>query len=504
MSDVYTFSTLDGKTYTRQLFGLEAAAAVFSEGDIFHYSGLCSVQFPTAPNVDQLLPAVRASWLRLRHLSPAIAMTSSRLPDKAWLYTYTVPESQSAAERWARDTVISYEDELSIVERQLAIADRIWRPSAGRHALELHFGPANKAEGKWVFAIRGPHVHLDGRAAIPLLEQLVRYLQEELVSASPAPAWGTEPQRLTATAVVLTGEFDKYMAAVAASPPAGPPPPPAGFVPFLPPPVYDPSAKAYSVSRLVVFDQAKTEKMRDLCRARGRTMTQLIDSIVAVSHVEAHLREAQAAGGERFDTLAGLYENATNWLLPLTFKDQRPALREHLTLQSPKGTSLFAIDGYNLVLDMGKIRSAVAFDKATGTFARSTNEFWDSTVAHYVDTWGQQKFDLTNFVARWAGFHAGLDEVSAEKVSIPAAVTSSVGDIDRLGMMRDLKPGSGKVVVHDILMAVNSNNPLLIAVYWSFNGKFTLHFHGGGAYHSDRAMDTFAGTFESWVDALLA
>ncbi|KAH9933279.1 hypothetical protein B0H21DRAFT_760264 [Amylocystis lapponica] len=505
MSDAYTFSTVDGKTYSRQLFGLEAVACAFAEEDVFFYSGLCTVQLPTPLSLDQLLPAVRASWIRLRHLSPTVAVTTSRLPDKSWVYHYTVPESQNAVDSWAQDTVYGHEDELTIAERQTALAPRIWRPSSGHYSLELHIGPVNKAEGRWVFAIHGPHANADGRSAALLLEQLLLYLREDLSSATPAPEWGTEWKRLTATAVVLTGEFDNYMAAAAASPPAAPPAPPAGFIPFLPPPVYDPIVKGTSASRLLVFDQAKTQKIRELCKRRGRTVTQLIDSVVAVAHVETLLREAKASGEERYNTVVGLYEIATNWLIPLTFKDQRCSLPGHNTLQSPNGTTLFAADGYSLLLDMDRIRKAVAFDKVTGAFARDAGTaFWDGVVANYLDAWGQQKYDLTSFITRWAGFHAGLDTFSAQQMYVSAVATSSIGDVEGLGVMRDLKPAPGKLAAHEIMHSVDGNMPVMIAMYWQYDGKFNMHFHSGRSFHSDREMDNLVGTFESWIDALIA
>ncbi|KAH9933280.1 hypothetical protein B0H21DRAFT_885775 [Amylocystis lapponica] len=505
MSDAYTFSTVDGKTYSRQLFGFESVACAFAEEDLFFYSGLCTVQLPTSLSLDKLLPAVRASWIRLRHLSPTVAVTTSRLPDKSWVYTYTVPESQNAVDAWAQDTVFGYEEELTITERQTFLSPRIWRPSSGHYSLEMHVGPVNKAEGRWVFGIYGPHVNADGRSAMLLLEQLLLYFREDLVSVAPVLKWGTECKRLTATAVVLTGKFDNCMAAAAASPSAAPPAPPAGFIPFLPPPVYDPTLKGTSASRLLVFDQVKTQKIRELCKCHGRTMTQLIDSVVAVAHVETLLREAKASSEERYNTVVGLYETATNWLMPLTFKDQRRSLPGHSTLQSPNGTALFAVDGYTLMLDMDRIRKAVAFDKATGAFARDAGTaFWDGVVANYLDAWGQQKYDLTSFITRWAGFHAGLDTFSAQQMYVSAVATSSIGDVEGLGVMRDLKPAPGKLAVHDLMHSVDGNMPITLAVYWQYDGKFNVHFHSGRSFHSDREMDILARTFESWIDALTA
>lgn len=93
-------------------------------------------------------------------------------------------------------------------------------------------------------------------------------------------------------------------------------------IPFLPPAVRDPTAKGVIRTRLVVLDVDQTTKVRAIAKSHDRTVIQLVDSVFAVSHVEAALTNAKARGEERFNTVADLYEIATNWLIPLAFKDQ--------------------------------------------------------------------------------------------------------------------------------------------------------------------------------------
>ncbi|KAI0918891.1 hypothetical protein AcW1_003586 [Taiwanofungus camphoratus] len=512
MSDVYTFSTVDGgKTFTRSLYGLEAVCCSYAEGGIFFYTGLCSVRLPSAATPERLQSAFRLSWIRLRHLAPSIALKISQNSDKAWIYQYDVPSSLADVEKWAHETLYIYDDEKSIVDRHLSMLERTWLPSAGRYSLELHAGPDSKKDGKWVFGIYGPHANADGRITMELLNQMLIFLREELLSseasAVSALVWGKETIRLPPSANVLTGRFDKFLESQAASGKAGPPAPPPGFIPFLPPAIRDPTAKGVIRTRLVVLDVDQTTKVRAIAKSHGRTVTQLVDSVFAVSHVEAALTNAKARGEERFNTVADLYEIATNWLIPLAFKDQRPSLAGYTSLLSPKGTTLFAVDGYGIFLDMSKIRKALCFNKAEVKFNRDVSDavFWDGVVSNYVDLFNQQKFDHMAYLARASGFHDTLPTFTPQQLSVPAFASSSIGHVEGLGLFKDFRPSSGsEMAVHELLHSVSGNTPVVMAMYWQFDGKIAIYFQSGASFNTEDEMDTLVKCFRGWMDSLTA
>lgn len=90
------------------------------------------------------------SWIHLRHLVPSVALETARLSDGSWSYTYTVQETHAAVRAWAERTVILSTEEESIVKRQITLATRIWRPSSGKPAMELHMSPECMKDGRWV------------------------------------------------------------------------------------------------------------------------------------------------------------------------------------------------------------------------------------------------------------------------------------------------------------------------------------------------------------------
>lgn len=65
----------------------------------------------------------------------------------------------------------------------------------------------------------------------------------------------------------------------------------------------------------------------------------------------------------------------------------------------PEGSALFALDGYDLAIDMSKIRQAVQLDKETFTIKRETSQavFWDGVVENYVEARKRQKVSTWSF-----------------------------------------------------------------------------------------------------------
>lgn len=82
------------------------------------------------------------------------------------------------------------------------------------------------------------------------------------------------------------------------------------------------SASKTNIARLVTLNAAQTAKLRGLSKLHGRTITEVCNSIVALADVESAVRSAKLHGDEHLKSAIGAYEQATHWLIALTFKDQ--------------------------------------------------------------------------------------------------------------------------------------------------------------------------------------
>ncbi|PCH36586.1 hypothetical protein WOLCODRAFT_157291 [Wolfiporia cocos MD-104 SS10] len=197
-----------------------------------------------------------------------------------------------------------------------------------------------------------------------LMQQLIRYLKEEPYElAAPDAsdlAWGAETERLTASAVVLTGIFDHVLTAGQRGVPSvvtsG------EFGPFLPLPLHDPQRNGTITTRFINLNTIQTQKLQALCKVHGRTVADVINVVMAVAHIEANLFNAQYRGFELWKQVHDLYDASTEWLIPFSFKDQVG----HTSINSPASTPLFAVDGNPIIIDMSQVRRALAFDHATG------------------------------------------------------------------------------------------------------------------------------------------
>lgn len=72
----------------------------------------------------------------------------------------------------------------------------------------------------------------------------------------------------------------------------------------------------------MTLDNEQTARFRAVCKLHGRTVTQVIDAAFAIADVEAVLQGARAHGEEHVKSVVGVYEQATHWLIALSFKDQ--------------------------------------------------------------------------------------------------------------------------------------------------------------------------------------
>lgn len=113
---------------------------------LFFFTGVCVVQLPSSISRDDF----ELAWTRLRHQIPAIGCTTSFNKDtRDWYYKYSVPLDKAEAGSWAKKTIIWHDDEKSLADRSVELADKYWNPADDIHACVLHVAPVSKALDQW-------------------------------------------------------------------------------------------------------------------------------------------------------------------------------------------------------------------------------------------------------------------------------------------------------------------------------------------------------------------
>lgn len=263
---------------------------------------------------------------------------------------------------------------------------------------------------------------------------------------------------------------------------------------------------------MLSLSRAQTTRLRALCRAHGRTVTQAVDALLALADVEASLTAAHALGGAHFASVADAYDASTHWLIALGMKDQRPHFPLHSNYRRTPGTALFATDGYDLALPMSAMRACINFTRADGAFARalSAGTFWDGLVASYAAA--RPPLDTQkSFVARERAKQAGSAAFSPDPMRVRAFVTSSVGDLAGPalgGALADFAPAAAEdagrmVQVVGMCHRVRCDLPLMLAVWWQWDGHLQFSFHAGTRYQTDEEFKGMLDAFRRWVDVLL-
>lgn len=88
--------------------------------------------------------------------------------------------------------------------------------------------------------------------------------------------------------------------------------------------------------RKMTLSASETTKLRAVCRLHGRTVSQVLDAVITAANIEASLRTAPLHGDEHAKSVACLYEQATHWIVVMSFKDQvcRPSIISRARLLS--------------------------------------------------------------------------------------------------------------------------------------------------------------------------
>lgn len=91
---------------------------------------------------------------------------------------------------------------------------------------------------------------------------------------------------------------------------------------------------------------------------------------------------------------------------------------------------------------------------------------------------------------------------------VRVGVASSVGHIEALGELSDFVPNVAanahrKVIVEGVMHRVRPGLPLMMVVYWQYDGKLSFCIHTAEKYQTDAEMDIMAEAFQGWLEAAI-
>ncbi|KAH8113287.1 hypothetical protein DFH11DRAFT_1689464 [Phellopilus nigrolimitatus] len=541
MQSDYEFSSTDnGKTWTRKLFGIEQLIAVMSSKTpgFGTLTGGYVVAFPNAVDTALLRKFVEAAWIRLRQTAPIVAYKTkdAKNPEFSLYLEYIVPEDALTAQKWAGETIKWHEDKVSLRERDIAMKDLWWRAADARYNYELHIAP-DIENGKWQILIHSVHWSSDVRGTLQLSELLFTYLNEYITSnSSEAPIlnsleWGRETAKLTppsaiaaalASGIPMSTLFPKARASETKpeEPPVksaevdsqdgeAAPSESAGPALFLrsaalvdTEPKYD--ARACDVS----LTADETVKFRDACRAHGVTVTQAITALTAVAEVEWSLSFTQGESAEEREETLETYKTASHIPIVWNVVDQRNKLKEYTRHDSAKGSCPISAEGFPLMLDMVAIRQAVKYNKDTNSVERDSSDavFWDVVVKMAQDMWKTSDTDLPAYTEREMFCQAYSSMYDPTAYMIPALMSSSVGDIEKLGLLTAFSPAvpsneMARLVVEEVSLGVRCPTPSKMVLAWQWNNQITIRPQTAARWTSEAGMQAMCKVFRSWIDA---
>jgi hypothetical protein len=99
-----------------------------------------------------------------------------------------------------------------------------------------------------------------------------------------------------------------------------------------------------------------------------------------------------------------------------------------------------------------------------------------------------------------------------EAYMIPSLLSSSIGDIERCGLMTHVSPlirrqreAKGETLEDHILMdqfsiSVHTPTPLKMILVWQWNGRMMLRLHSSAKWTTEEGMKKFGEIFSDWID----
>ncbi|KAJ3973538.1 hypothetical protein EV361DRAFT_866858 [Lentinula raphanica] len=477
----YTFTSDDGKTYKRNLHGFEALCNSWALHDfLFAFTGSAEVQLNDVSGAplskDVVVSILRTAWIVLRHRVPAVALGMTYHPeDASWTVAYDVPSGLDEVNSWVDQTLVWRETKPDCLAHEF---DEKWECTHGEFPLRLMVSPVGASRPSWIDG--RPNIH--NAASVDL----------------KAIKWGEEVARLAATGAVLTGldinkmdnsETDKK---------------PEAFVPFMPP-LMENKVRTHDIAmRLVVFDNARTSALRQKCRENNTTMTMAVDAIFACAQAEAVLSSAAAIGGSHYTSTVEAYNNALH-CQKLTIILKRPSWPTSNSINRPEGTTLFGTDGFTLQANMDVFRKAVGFSANKNSFDRCDNDFfWSTVIGEIVTAHGGPDKSLAGYVERERQKTEQCKTFHPSSMLVKMPITSSIGDLDRLGLFAKYLPGSSSPTkVHRVLFRARTLVPTMNNLYYQYDGKLNCSLLASAQWYSPSEMDEMEVILRRWFDRVV-
>ena len=106
---------------------------------------ICSATVAFARTLTQaeLEPHLKAALIRLRHLTPSIALRVAKLPTNHYEVSYNVPKHLSEVEDWVNSILLFETEGDDRVTNHDNAARRWWRAKDNAYMMEFHLAPAS-------------------------------------------------------------------------------------------------------------------------------------------------------------------------------------------------------------------------------------------------------------------------------------------------------------------------------------------------------------------------
>ncbi|EJD00984.1 uncharacterized protein FOMMEDRAFT_141733 [Fomitiporia mediterranea MF3/22] len=562
MQSDYEFTAKDGgKVWTRRLFGIEQLVGVMASKTpgFGALTGGFVLSLPRPVPAAALRIPLEVAWTRLRSIAPVVGLKTKDAkkddasnPENSLYFEYAVPDDAESVHAWVKETIKWHDDPMTLRERDIAMKNIWWRAGDGKYNYELHVAP-DVEKDKWQIMIHSAHWSADVRGTLQLSELLFTYLNEYLVlhpdqEPSLSVKWGEETKKLTPPVALVAAQvagmpvsmlFPKPPSGNGSAPETTQPPEadapngnvqppnsdegeqklaqkedegsaaaPAGPVFFLrPTPLLDETPTFDAVATDVWLTKDQTTQFREKCRRYGITVTQAVTALKAVAEVEWVLTYGEGRTGEKQKRVLETYEKASHLPSLWNVVDQRHKLKEFARYDGAKGSVPFGSEGFPLMLDMTTIRQAVKYNKETDKVERNTSDdvFWDIVAKHCRDLWKSSDCDIPAFLERemMCNMYSTMYDPSA--YMIPALMASSIGDIERLGLLTAFSPSvpsnaQERLLIEQVSISVRCPTPVKMVLSWQWDGRLLVRPQTASRWTSQKGLDRMGEILRSWIE----
>ncbi|KAF5374193.1 hypothetical protein D9758_004592 [Tetrapyrgos nigripes] len=499
MADVY-FTSTDGVTYTRRLYGRErmsAAATRHSDG-LGQIVTMGEVELKSYLTQEKLAPYVKAAWTSLRFTVPWMAVLTTDIDptDNSFLFTYKVPLDQDEIDAWTDKTIVWRTEELSFSEWEEVVKRTHWKPGDNRYGFEVHISLTT--DGYWMMGLTAPHWVTDGRGILPVFDQFFKCLQAQFDGSAPpvnSIRWGEEVIRLPPTGVRIVPDVGPI--------PVSMDPPPAQFT-RLSRKANEVDPNVESINRCIVLTKEQTEAFNLACKRHRCSITAAINSIFLLADLETELRCAADSKGDDWDQLLDSFHQADLFSLPFNVSDVRHFIYPLFTkISQPCGVGGLINCGFATYHDMNNIRNCLHVGK-DGDIVKNygPQSFWDGVV---MDTRNVLREAVkTKATAKMyhhlsATAEAAAASVRGCQVPWPGVMASSLGSLDKLSLFTRFRPSVSKsdpgtaFSVRQWRFGIRTAWLCAIAINtWEYDGVLSLNLQGSSRWQTQQSWDYFS------------